>query len=108
MEKLFVYGTLCPGRTNAHILESIGGEWLAGTVKGILHEVGWGAALGFPAIQLDTQGAPVQGYVFQSTALSQHWPMLDEFEAGYDRVPVTVNTEQGEQITAWIYQIQPA
>ncbi|MEZ3498321.1 gamma-glutamylcyclotransferase [Pantoea sp. KPR_PJ] len=108
MEKLFVYGTLCPGRSNAHMLESIGGEWLAGSVKGVLYESGWGAAAGFPAIQLDEQGATVPGYIFQSSQLSQHWPILDEFEAGYDRVPVTVNTEQGEQITAWVYQIQPA
>lgn len=108
MEKLFVYGTLCPGRSNAHMLESIGGEWLAGTVKGILHESGWGAVQGFPAIQLDRQGSPVRGYLFQSADLSQHWPMLDEFEAGYDRVPVTVNTDNGERVTAWIYQIQPA
>ena len=85
MEKLFVYGTLCPGRSNAHILENIGGDWLAGWVKGVLHESGWGAALGFPAIQLDAQGTPVHGYVFQSSSLAQHWPMLDEFEAGYDR-----------------------
>ncbi|MDR8230803.1 gamma-glutamylcyclotransferase, partial [Acinetobacter baumannii] len=25
MKPLFVYGTLCPGRSNAHILEAIGG-----------------------------------------------------------------------------------
>ena len=108
MEKLFVYGTLCPGRSSAHILENIGGDWLAGWVKGVLHESGWGAAVGFPAIQLDAKGSPVHGYVFQSTSLAQHWPMLDEFEAGYERVPVTVNTEKGDLVTAWIYQIQAA
>lgn len=108
MEKLFVYGTLCPGRANAHLLEAIGGEWLAGYVRGVLHESGWGAALGFPAIELDEGGDAVAGYIFHSPRLAQHWPMLDAFEEGYDRVPVTVNAEDGSQIAAWIYQIQPA
>jgi hypothetical protein len=27
MNRLFVYGTLCPNRENAHILAAIGGEW---------------------------------------------------------------------------------
>jgi len=64
MKPLFVYGTLCPGRSNAHFLEAIGGEW-------------------------------------------RPWPMLDDFEEGYDRVPVEVTTDDGQQISAWIYQLQP-
>ncbi len=32
MESLFVYGTLGPGRPNAHILENIGGTWQEGHV----------------------------------------------------------------------------
>ena len=27
MERLFVYGTLRPGHSNAHIMDNIGGEW---------------------------------------------------------------------------------
>jgi gamma-glutamylcyclotransferase (GGCT)/AIG2-like uncharacterized protein YtfP len=34
MESLFVYGTLGPGRPNAHILEKIGGTWREGHVAG--------------------------------------------------------------------------
>ena len=34
METLFVYGTLCPGRSNAPILEGIGGMWQTGFVSG--------------------------------------------------------------------------
>ncbi len=30
--------------------------------------------------------------------------MLDDFEEGYDRVPVEVTTDDGQQISAWIYQ----
>jgi gamma-glutamylcyclotransferase (GGCT)/AIG2-like uncharacterized protein YtfP len=32
MATLFVYGTLGPGRPNAHVLEGIGGSWQEGHV----------------------------------------------------------------------------
>ncbi|WP_174508827.1 gamma-glutamylcyclotransferase family protein [Klebsiella oxytoca] len=107
MERLFVYGTLRPGHENAFILENIGGEWLPGQVKGTFYARGWGEAADFPGIVLDPDGAPVDGYLFVSDKLPAHWPMLDAFEAGYDRVAVTVTTATGEQVTAWVYQLQP-
>nr|WP_258575573.1 gamma-glutamylcyclotransferase family protein [Candidatus Pantoea persica] len=58
--------------------------------------------------ELDEGGDAVAGYIFHSPHLAQLWPMLDAFEEAYDRVPVTVNAEDGSQIAAWIYQIQPA
>ncbi|MFK3705429.1 gamma-glutamylcyclotransferase family protein [Klebsiella sp. NPDC088457] len=107
MERLFVYGTLRPGYANAHILENIGGEWLTGSVTGTFYERGWGAAADFPGIVLDNQGPLVHGYLFFSANLAAHWPMLDEFEEGYDRVEVEVTTAEGQRVTAWIYQLQP-
>lgn len=107
MKRLFVYGTLQPGHSNAHILENIGGEWLAGSVSGTFYERGWGAAADFPGIVLQENGPRVPGYLFISEKLEPHWPMLDEFEDGYDRVEVDVTTSNGEQVTAWIYQLQP-
>lgn len=107
MKPLFVYGTLQPGHSNAHILEDIGGKWLAGTVNGIFFERGWGAAADFPGILLDSRAGLVKGFLFFSDNLTPHWPMLDEFEEGYDRVDVDVTTDEGEKITAWIYQLQP-
>lgn len=107
MKPLFVYGTLCPGRSNASILEEIGGEWLRGTVTGFYYERGWGAAADFPGIVLDEQAPAVQGYLFISGKLQAHWQQLDEFEEGYDRVPVEVTRDDGEKITAWVYQLQP-
>lgn len=107
MERLFVYGTLRPGHTNASILENIGGEWLPGYVTGTFYERGWGAAADFPGIVLDKNGPSVHGYVFLSNNLAMHWPMLDEFEEGYDRVEVDVITTEGQHVTAWIYQLQP-
>lgn len=107
MERLFVYGTLRPGHANAHILASIGGEWLPGYVTGIFYERGWGAAAEFPGLVLDKNGPQVHGYLFQSANLNAHWPMLDEFEDGYDRVAVEVITDDGRRVTAWTYQLQP-
>ncbi|MBD9066906.1 MAG: gamma-glutamylcyclotransferase, partial [Enterobacter cloacae] len=49
----------------------------------------------------------VEGYLFISSNLEAHWPMLDEFEDGYDRVEVMVTTAEGDQVKAWIYQLQP-
>jgi len=107
MERLFVYGTLRPGHVNASILEDIGGEWLPGCVNGTFYERGWGAAADFPGIVLEINGPRVNGYLFSSDNLAQHWPMLDEFEDGYDRIEVAVTTAEGQQVTAWIYQLQP-
>ena len=107
MDSLFVYGTLQPGHSNAHILENIGGEWLPGYVKGTFYAHGWGAAADFPGIVLDEHGARVDGYLFVSNNLETHWAMPDEFEEGYDRVEVSVTTVEGRQVTSWIYQLQP-
>lgn len=48
MESLFVYGTLGPGRPNAHILENIGGTWWedlflpkVGEQKWVIRELCW-------------------------------------------------------------------
>ncbi|MEO0354161.1 MAG: gamma-glutamylcyclotransferase family protein, partial [Cyanobacteria bacterium P01_A01_bin.3] len=50
MERLFVYGTLAPGRVNHGMLEAIPGSWRAATLKGKLLAEGWGSELGCPGI----------------------------------------------------------
>ena len=107
MTPLFVYGTLRPGQSNAFILEKIGGEWQAGTIHGTFFESGWGAATGFPGVVLDPQGAAIEGFLFFSGSLQDHWQMLDDFEEGYDRVLTDVTTPDGQKISAWVYQLQP-
>jgi gamma-glutamylcyclotransferase (GGCT)/AIG2-like uncharacterized protein YtfP len=79
MNSLFVYGTLQPGHSNAHILENIGGEWLAGYVKGTFTHAD-GVPRPISRIVLDEHGARVDGYLFVSDNLETHWAMLDEFE----------------------------
>ena len=62
IERLFVYGTLAPGRPNEHVLGEIEGSWEAATVTGTLRQDGWGAEMGYPGIDLDEQGDEIQGF----------------------------------------------
>ena len=103
--RLATYGTLAPGRANHHHLEGLQGRWLTGTVCGRLVEEGWGAALGYPALILDADGAEVTVHVFESADLPAHWERLDQFEGDeYERVAVTVALEDGGELEASIYR----
>ena len=107
MATLFVYGTLGPGRPNAHVLEGIGGSWQEGHVGGTLLHKGWGAEMGFPGIVLDDSGNRVNGFVFSSEKLAENWQILDDFEGkGYERVPVEVTTNDGSTVTSCIYMLK--
>lgn len=102
--RLFVYGTLAPGRPNAHVLQGVTGEWQPATVRGHLYEEGWGAAAGFPGIVLDEQGPVVSGLLFTSPELSAHWQRLDDFEGeGYERVLTMARLPNGETVTTYVY-----
>lgn len=106
MHRLFVYGTLAPGRVNEHVLAGIPGEWEAATVKGKLFPEGWGAAAGYPGIILDDNGDEVQGLLFSSESLAEHWLRIDEFEGeGYIRVLTTAKRKDGTTVTAYIYAL---
>jgi gamma-glutamylcyclotransferase (GGCT)/AIG2-like uncharacterized protein YtfP len=101
--RLFVYGTLAPGRPNEHVLAGIPGRWEAATVRGTLLQEGWGARAGYPGIVLDETGDEVQGFLFSSHELADHLPRLDAFEgSGYQRVATSVQLEEG-LVDAFIY-----
>jgi gamma-glutamylcyclotransferase (GGCT)/AIG2-like uncharacterized protein YtfP len=105
--RLAVYGSLAPGEVNHDQLQGLEGRWFEGTVRGTLVEIGWGAALGFPAIVLDGDGDMVSVRVFESADLPAHWERLDGFEGpGYHRSVTTVDTAEGE-IEANIYVLAP-
>ncbi|HGE8334278.1 TPA: gamma-glutamylcyclotransferase family protein [Serratia marcescens] len=107
MQSLFVYGTLGPGRPNAHIMETIGGSWEEGSVGGSLLNEGWGAEMGYPGIVLDNSGNRVKGFLFRSANLVNHWPTLDAFEGeGYERIAVSVTTAGGETVDSFIYMLK--
>lgn len=107
LERLFVYGTLAPGRPNEHVLSAIGGSWEPATVNGTLRPEGWGAAMGYPGIDLDEQGGEVEGFLFSSENLSGHWAALDEFEGeAYKRVLAEVRLKDGRTVDAHIYTLR--
>ena len=106
--RLATYGTLSPGRPNHHQLSGLNGRWSRGSVRGDLHEDGWGAAQGFPGLVLSSTGALVTVDIFTSDDLPAHWSRLDAFEGeGYRRVATEVLTPDGV-VEACIYVLAPA
>ena len=104
---LFVYGTLAPGRPNAHVMDGMVGTWDPATARGDLLPDGWGAAAGYPAIVLKDDGPEVPGLLFRSDDLPAQWDRLDEFEGeGYDRVLTTVHLHSGEDVCAFVYALR--
>ncbi|WP_181297320.1 gamma-glutamylcyclotransferase family protein [Pseudomonas sp. Q2-TVG4-2] len=107
MERLFVYGSLAPGRPNEHILAEVPGCWEPASVTGTLRAEGWGAAMGFPGLDLDEQGETIDGLVFSSEQLAPHWPALDAFEGdAYLRSPTAVRLANGETVEAYVYALR--
>lgn len=107
MERLFVYGTLAPGRPNEHVLGEIEGSWETATVIGTLRQDGWGAEMGYPGIDLDKKGDEIQGFLFSSEKLSDHWSILDEFEGtAYRRVLTEIKRKDNSTVDAYIYELR--
>ena len=95
--RLATYGSLIPGGPDYHHVSDVGRRWTTGFVTGHLHEEGWGAAIGCPAITLAPDGDRVDVHVPESGGLPAHRDRLDEFEgAEYARKSVTVQTAAGE------------
>lgn len=105
-DRLFVYGTLAPGESNAHVLVDVPGTWEPATIRGTLFENGWGAAAGYPGIVPTDAGDEVRGFVFSSTALPAHWARLDAFEGeGYTRMTVPAALGDGTMVLACVYAL---
>lgn len=105
-ERLFVYGTLAPGKPNEHILADVPGTWAPATVRGRLRAEGWGAAQGFPGMVPDENGQIIEGLIFASDELAAHWSRLDEFEGpGYQRVPIRATLADATTVEAQIYAL---
>ena len=107
-ENLFVYGTLRPGHPNDQVLKNIGGSFEEGWVFGSLHNEGWGAEMGSPGIRLDANGEKVEGILFRSENLKNHWSVLDKFEGtAYRRVLTKVMLQNKTMAEAYIYELKP-
>lgn len=108
MEYLFVYGTLRPGEENDHHLTKMDGQWEKGRIFATLKRPGeWGGGVPYPGVILDNSSSSVEGYVFSSHDLSNHWQDLDDFEGEkYQRALVEVEKEDGSKIEAHVYVIR--
>jgi gamma-glutamylcyclotransferase (GGCT)/AIG2-like uncharacterized protein YtfP len=105
-QRLFIYGTLGPGRPNEHIMTTIGGTWQTASIYGELQEKGWGAAMGYPGIVLNNKGQEVKGYIFTSENFDKHWQKLDAFEGeAYQRIRSEVKLEDGRLVEAFVYAL---
>ena len=103
-QRLFVQGTIGPGRPNEHVLNGIGGTWEEASVNGYLKPKGWGAEMGYPGIVLDDIGDEIKGYLFCSEDLDDYWGKLDDFEGDeYQRVLITAKTKDKMAVEAYIY-----
>ena len=101
--RLAVYGSLAPGRPNAHVLAAIEGRWFEAKVKGVLIEEGWGAEMGYPGMRLDDKGDVITVQVLEAADLPAHWARLDAFEGeGYRRVVTAAETD-GRRVEVSIY-----
>ncbi len=103
-----MYGTLAPGAPNHHVLESLSGEWREGFVHGDLHQKGWGAQHGYPAIRWNPRSGQIPVKLLVSEDLEHHWERLDELEGpGYQRILVPVYTGDEVLAVANIYEARP-
>lgn len=99
-QRLAVYGTLAPGKSNHHQLADLEGDWRAGSVHGRLYPCGANVGL-----VLDEKAPSVSVEVFTSPDLPAHWRRLDDFEgAEYFRAKAAVECG-GETVEAYIYVI---
>ena len=105
-DRLFVYGSLAPGKVNAHVLADVPGTWEPASVRGTLYPEGWGAAVGYPGFVPDERGDEVAGQIFSSGELDAHWARLDEFEGeGYRRVRTFATRRDGSRLEVYIYAL---
>ena len=109
--RLATYGTLAPNRVNHHQLDGLDGQWFKGTIKGCLHNAGWGAKEGFPGLTAMPERDIIDVYLFESLDLPAHWARLDAFEGeGYERgtIKVTIKRNGKEEcLDASIYFLSP-
>lgn len=107
VRRLAVYGTLAPGKPNHHHLADLSGTWIDGAVRGRLTQLGWGAAMGYPALTLDDAGEIVSVKIFESDELPSAWKRLDDFEGEeYSRVLTAIQVG-GSFVLAHIYVLRP-
>ncbi len=103
LERLFVYGTLAPGKENHHWLSPLKGAWHPATAKGSIEIQTIGSHAGLPCF-IPSKTKIVEGLIFTSNELYKIWDKLDEFEGvDYIRRLMPVISSDGEELQAFIY-----
>jgi len=63
--------------------------------------------MGYPGITLNKDGEIVNGFLFISDNLSEHWSELDEFEGeAYKRVLTTITLQDKSTVDSYIYTLK--
>lgn len=104
--RLVAYGTLIPGRSNAHVVADLGGTWTEVRVRGHLGASTWRDVAGYPGFRRDHEAPLVAAWLLESPLLGSTWDRLDAFEGpGYRRVPVAVEAVDGTLLApAYVYE----
>ena len=98
---------MAPGQANEHILKDVPGSWESATVKGFLHDQGWGAEFGCPALELSYEGDNVGGLIFTTDQLLDLLPSLDQFEgAEYQRQTATAKLANDRSMEVYVYTLK--
>lgn len=93
-QKLFIYGTLAPGKPNHSILSGLKGTWESCTTRGQLNEVS-----GLSVLCWQPFGPTIEGQLLVSPDLTKQWARLDQFEgASYKRRMILVITHTGTSV----------
>jgi gamma-glutamylcyclotransferase (GGCT)/AIG2-like uncharacterized protein YtfP len=103
-ERLIVYGSLAPGRSNYHHVATLGGDWILGWITGDRVPIGWGAELGYAAVRRRASGERIPAWLLCSAALPTAWDRLDAFEgAAYQRLLAPFETGAGIVAVGYFY-----
>jgi gamma-glutamylcyclotransferase (GGCT)/AIG2-like uncharacterized protein YtfP len=89
-ERLVIYGTLAPGKSNHNVIADLRGEYRDCAVHGRISEVD-----GFPHFTWARSDASLGALLFSSKQLPGMWGALDRFEGdGYKRrlIPATIDS----------------
>jgi len=108
MKRLFVYGTLAPGKHNHCVLAGLSGVWEPATVNGTLADEGWGSEHGCPGLIPSSAAPEIRGHVFTSEELMGYWDTLDRFEGDdYRRELITAKLSNGREVQSYVYSVNP-
>lgn len=104
-ERLFVYGSLAPRKRNFHQLKRLRGSWERAQVNARLLVIHSGLDARYLGLQDGKK--TVQGHLFVSRHLPDHWKALERFEGvHYERGTITVCSKQGV-CEACVFFIKP-